>query len=146
MDRFVKMQLKELVDYLNYRQKKVLQKIALGKEVELISGGYLSGVGMVQKIGSGYRLFTPLLTEYIKTSLPVRLPAKEARLFRLLRQHTGQTVPKEEIFQEIWPSSEEASDWALDALIYRLRKHPVITAHGYIIESHKKVGYTLIQS
>lgn len=149
LDNFVKMQMKEFVDYLNYFQRKQLQKIALGKRVEDIDD-YLLGVDIVKKTASGYQLFTPLLAEYIKTHMPVKLPAKEAKLFKLLRQHLGNTVSKDQIFQEVWGSSEKelenATDWALDALIYRLRRHPYIKANGYIIESQKKVGYTLVQT
>ena len=102
---------------------------------------------MVQKIGSEYRLFTPLLSEYIKTNMPVKLPVKENKLFKLLRANMGKTVSKDEIFAEVWPSdSDSATDWALDALIYRLRKHPFMQANNFVIESQKKVGYTLIQT
>ncbi|MBU1000110.1 helix-turn-helix domain-containing protein [Patescibacteria group bacterium] len=146
LDRFVKMQMKELVDYLNYQQRKQIQKLTLGKKIEEVDE-YLLGVGMIKKVGSNYQLFTPLLVEYIKTNLPVKLPVKESRLFKLLRANMNRTVTKDEIFSEVWSDhSEGATDWALDALIYRLRKHPFIKAHGYIIESQKKVGYTLIQT
>lgn len=142
LDRFVKMQMKELVDYLDYQQRKQIQKIALGKKVDGIDE-YLLGVGMVKN----GKLFTPLLSDYIKQNLPMKLPVKEAKLFKLLRKNMGRTVSKDEIFASVWEDdSENASDWALDALIYRLRKHPFITSLGYIIESHKKVGYTLITS
>ncbi|MDP3954997.1 MAG: helix-turn-helix domain-containing protein [bacterium] len=180
-DQFVKMQLKEFVDYLDYHQRKQVQKIALGKNVTSaarhpaldagsIIDDYLLGIGMVKKVGSSYQLFSPLLTDYIKTNLPVKLPIKESSLFKLLRKNMGNTVSKDEIFTEIWPArnalarnashtdtsgsrseaggggiDEGATDWALDALIYRLRKHPFMKANGYIIESQKKVGYTLIQ-
>jgi len=143
LDQFVKLQLKELLDYLDYSQRKEVQKIALGKKIDEVDE-YLLGVGMV-KISS-LQLFTPLLTDYIKTNLPAKLPVKEALLFKLLRKNMGNIVSKDEIFSEVWPNSAEATDWALDALIYRLRKHPFITSHGYIIESHKKVGYILIQT
>lgn len=143
LDQFVKLQLKELVDYLDYTQRKQIQKIALGKSIDEIDE-YLLGVGMVTANGS---LFTPLLAEYIKTNLPIKLPVKEAKLFKLLRRNMGNVVNKDEIFTEVWgENSQEATDWALDALIYRLRKHPFIKANGYIIESQKKVGYTLIQT
>ena len=140
LDRFVKMQMKEFVDYLNYHQRKQLQKLALGKTAEVDE--YLEGVGMIKK----GQLFTPLLPEYIKTNMPVKLPAKESVLFKLLKANMGKTVTKDEIFAEVWPGSEEATDWALDALIYRMRNHPFLKAQGYIIESQKKVGYTLIQT
>lgn len=149
LDQFVKLQMKEFVEYLNYHQRKQVQKIALGKTVAEVDE-YLLGVGMVkisniQHPTSNIQLFTPLLTEYIKTSMPVKLPVKEAKLFKLLRQNMGKTVSKDEIFAEVWDeNSENATDWALDALIYRLRKHPFMQANNYIIENHKKVGYTLV--
>ena len=150
LDKFVKMQLKDLTDYLDYQQRKQVQKIALrqaqGKLVSEVDE-YLLGVGMVKQTGSSFELFTPLLTEYIKTNLPVKLPVKEAKLFKLLRKNMGSIVSKDEIFTEVWEENEEAAtDWALDALIYRLRKHPFMQANGYIIESYKKVGYSLIQT
>ncbi len=144
LDQFVKLQLKGLIEYLNYTQRKTLQKIALGKRVEVVDD-YLLEVGLVRK-NSKFQLFTPLLSEYIKLNLPFKLPVKESKLFKLLRQNTGKVVSKDEIFSEVWgEDSENATDWALDALIYRLRKHPFLQSHNYVIESHKKVGYTLIQ-
>ncbi len=162
LDRFVKMQMKELVDYLDYGQRKQIQKMALGKPINE-PDDYLLGVGMVKKTdseqstsevkkmqlhlgGVKFELFTPLLAEYIKQNMPMKLPVKEAKLFRLLRQNMGKTVSKDDLFKAVWQENEEASDWALDALIYRLRNHPFIKSQGYIIESHKKVGYTLIQT
>lgn len=147
LDQFVKLQLKGLIDYLDYAQRKQIQKIALGKKIEEVDE-YLLGVGMVKQSTSG--LFTPLLSEYIRLNLPVKLPVKESKLFKLLRKNMNSVVSKEEIFKEVWPAhggeiDENATDWALDALIYRLRKHPFMTSQGYIIESQKKVGYTLIQ-
>lgn len=144
LDQFVKMQMKGLVDYLDYSQKKQIQKISIGKKVEDIDE-YLIGVGMVTKIGSEYRLFTPLLAEYIKANISVKLPVKEKLLFNLLRKNLGKVVSKDEIFANIWSNSDGATDWALDALIYRLRKHSFLQSQGYIIESQKKVGYSLIQ-
>ncbi|MBI2020677.1 helix-turn-helix domain-containing protein [Candidatus Daviesbacteria bacterium] len=145
LDQFVKLQMKGLIDYLDYQQRKQVQKIALGKRVEEVDE-YLLGVGMVQKKDSGYQLFTPLLTNYVKTNLPAKLPPQEAKLFKLLRNNSGQVVTKEEIFNSLWEDSDKGTDWALDALIYRLRNHPFMKSNGYIIESHKKIGYSLIQA
>lgn len=144
LDRFVKMQLKELVDYLDYQQRKQIQKIALGKKLDEVDE-YLLGVGMIKQ-STSFELFTPLLAEYIKQNMPMRLPVKEAKLFRLLRQNMGKTVSKDELFKAVWGENEDGTtDWALDALIYRLRKNPGFSSQGYIIESQKKQGYTLIQ-
>lgn len=144
-DQFVSLQLKGLIDYLDYTQRKTLQKIALGKHVEEVDE-YLLEVGLVKQKGDKFETFTPLLSEYIKTNMPVKLPVNEAKLFKLLRNNMGKVVSKDEIFKSVWPEdSENTTDWALDALIYRLRKHPFMQSNGYIIESQKKVGYTLIQ-
>lgn len=140
LDQFVKLQMKGLIDYLDYHQRKQVQKLAFDKRLQDIDD-YLLGVGMIKN----GKLFTPLLTEYIKQNISIKLPPKEANLFRLLRNNTNKVVDKEEIFNALWPD-EEGTDWALDALIYRLRKHPFIKANNYIIESHKKIGYTLITS
>ncbi len=146
LDQFVRMQLRELVAYLNYNDRKQVQNIALGKKVTEIDE-FLLGIGIVKKTASGFELFTPLLAEYVQTHLPVKLPAKEAKLFKLLKTHIGAIVSKDEIFTEVWGQDQEnATDWALDALIYRLRKHPFLKSQGYIVESQKKIGYTLIQS
>ncbi|OGE26415.1 hypothetical protein A3C26_01655 [Candidatus Daviesbacteria bacterium RIFCSPHIGHO2_02_FULL_39_12] len=158
LDQFVKLQLKEFVDYLNYYQRKTLQKIVLGKTVTEVDD-YLLNVGMIKNSkfqipSSKFQTFTPLLSEYIKTNLPVNLPVKESKLFKLLRNKMGSVVSKDEIFAQVWPEKSEdvtgksdlPTDWALDALIYRLRKHPFMKANNYIIESQKKVGYTLIQT
>ena len=141
LDQFVKLQMKGLIDYLDYVQRKQLQKVALGRKVDEIDE-YLLGVGLITQSN---QLFTPLLAEYIRLNTPVKLPLKEAKLFKLLRNKAGSVVSKDEIFKTVWGQDSEASDWALDALIYRLRKHPFMQTHGYIIESHKKVGYTLVQ-
>lgn len=158
LDKFVTLQLKDLYNYLDYQQKKQVQRIALGKTVSSIDE-YLPGVGYVKQATSGVKkmrlhlggvkleLFSPVLAEYIKTNLPHKLPVKERALFNLLRKNSGRTVTKDEIFREVWgENQQEASDWALDALIYRLRKHPLLKSQGYIIENHKKVGYMLVQT
>lgn len=146
LDHFVKLQMKELLDYLNYPQKKQVKKIALRKTAGEIDD-YLLGVGMVKKVKSGHTLFSSLLTEYIKSNLQLRLPVKEARLFRVLRNNFGKTVSYEEIFEYVWEEDlENATNWALDSLIYRLRKNPGFISFGYAIENHKKVGYILLQN
>ena len=145
LDRFVSLQLKELYEYLDYQQRKQIQNIALGKKVHE-ADEYLLGINMVKEEQKTFSLFTPLLSDYIKTNLPHKLPVKERVLFKLLRDNMDKVVTKDEIFSTLWKEKpEKATDWALDALIYRLRKSSFMKAHGYIIESYKKVGYTLIK-
>lgn len=144
-DQFVKLQMKDIISYLDYSTRKSLQRLAFGKKVSEISE-YLLGVGIVKQINQDVEFFTPLLKEYVKSNFPVKLPVKEGRLFKLLRKNLGRVVSKDEIFAEVWEGNPQASDWALDALIYRLRRHPFIQNQGYIIESYKKQGYTLVQT
>lgn len=145
-DTAIKFQLKELYQFLNYQQRKQLQKIALGKFVKSLDP-FLAQVSFIKLSNAGQALFTPLLAEYIKTNLRLRLPLKESRLFQLLKEKEGKLVSKDTLFADLWQGEEDkASDWALNALIYRLRKNPTFIASGYIIESQKKVGYYLVRS
>lgn len=146
LDKFVKLQLKELYDFLNYHQQIQVQKIALKKTLKEIDP-FLINIGMVTRDGPETRLFTPLLEEYIKSYITINIPAKEARLFKLLKRSTGKVVSKDEIFGYVWQKDyENASDWALNALIYRLRKNPGFISSGYVIENYKKIGYVLNKS
>lgn len=141
-DHSIKLQLKELYDYLNYRQRRQLQKLALGKKLNQIDK-FLIDIGFVDQQNN---LFSTLLADYIKSNVHLKLSVKENQLFQLLRERKGKLVTKEEIFKLIWgEDNEEATDWALNSIIYRLRKNPTFIASGYIIESQKKVGYSLIR-
>ncbi len=56
-------------------------------------------------------------------------------------------VSKATIFETIWKDDmDKASDWVLDALIYRLRRHWAFLSKGYVIESFKKRGYMLLKN
>lgn len=148
-DQFIKIQLRELYEFLNHNQKKTVQKIAFKKSCPEVDD-YLLQIGLVKKHGKDYELFTPLLAEYLKNYLPLKLPQKEARLFKLLKSNLGQVVDKEKIFCTLWPEDsndfDKASDWALNALIYRLRKNQGFINSGYAIENYKKEGYLLVKN
>lgn len=141
-DRFVNLQLKELYQFLSNQHQKILQKIALGKSPYNVDP-YLVNIGLVKATNEGYQIFTPLLTDYIKSHAAIRIPAKEGKLFKLLKTRLNQVVTKDEIFEYVYKNSDDASDWALNALIYRLRKNPTFKSNGFTIESHKKIGYIL---
>ncbi len=140
-DPVIGFQLKELTDFLNKKQQNQLQQIILDKKLTAIDP-FLVNVGFVKPNGS--EVFSPLFKSYLLTHLDLKLPQKEQKLFKLLKSKNGKIVTKEEIFDQIWDQDEEASDWALDSLIYRLRKNPVFTTQ-YLLESHKKQGYSLIK-
>lgn len=143
LDRFIKTRLKELYGYLSYHQRKVIQKIALGKSVSQVDE-YLLQVGLVVEEAGKFRLFSPLFGDYIKIYVAVRLPSKEYRLYKILMSRLGQVVSKDELFEAVWKDKAyESSDWALNSLIYRLKRHPAFVSSGYILENHKKEGYIL---
>jgi len=145
-DRFVQLQLRELYEFLSYHQQKVLQKIALGKKIDEVDS-FLLNIGLVKKTNPGYELFTPLLKEYILSKGEVKIPAKEGKLFKLLKQNLGQVVSKDQIFDYVYPDDlDGASDWALNALVYRLRKNPSFKSGGFIIENYKKMGYIIYKT
>ncbi|MBI2595637.1 helix-turn-helix domain-containing protein [Candidatus Daviesbacteria bacterium] len=143
-DKAIKFQLKDLYKYLKYPQRKLLQKTALGKKVKTPEK-YLLDTGFVKKTGGKLEVFTTLLADFIKSGARVRLPFQESRLFALLKSRAGKTVTKDEIFEALWKNGE-GSDWALNALIYRIRKNPAFVSLGYIIENQKKSGYSLIRN
>ena len=141
-DQAIKLQVKELYEYLNYKQRRQLQKLALGKKLSRIDR-FLTDIGFIDQQNN---LLSPLLVDYIKLNVRFRLSVKESQLFQLLKNKKGKLVSKDEIFSGLWgEDNEEATDWALNSLIYRLRKNPTFIASGYIIESQKKVGYSLIK-
>ncbi len=143
IDQFVKYQLKEIYDYLDYPQKITIKKIAQGKTVNQIDD-YLLGVGIVKETTNGFVLFSQLLADYINSSLPTKMSSKEQKLFRLLKDNINKVVPSEKIFTVVWADEpNSASDWALSSLLYRLRKHQTLQQQGLIIESYKKTGYLM---
>jgi hypothetical protein len=146
LDRYVKLQLKEIFEFLNHKQKLLIQKIAAGKSISEVEP-YLLNIGMVVKQEKGFKLFSPLFSEFVLSQTKMKLPYKEAKLFNLLKKNLDNIVSKDEIFRLIWAENpDDGSDWALDALIYRLRKNQSFINSGFIIESHKKLGYKLIKA
>lgn len=145
-DVSIKVHLEELYEYLNYSRRKILQKIALNKNVRSVDS-YLLDIGYIVKVGkTEIKIFTPLLRDYIKSVVRLKLPAKEYQLYKLLKNRLGGVVTKEEIFNHLWRDNEDgATDWALNALIYRLRKNPTFSGSGYVIESYKKIGYQMVK-
>lgn len=145
-DPFMKLALRNIYQHLTYRQKKIVQKVAVSGTYDK-QDDYLTKVGLVIQENGEYKLFSSILESYVKSQTSEKLPTKEAKLFSLLKNRLGKVVSKDEIFESIWKDdSDEASDWALDALIYRLRRHPAFVSKGYLIENQKKQGYTLVKN
>lgn len=145
-DPFIKLSLTNIYRTLTYQQKKILKKVST-QEVNEIIDEYLINVGLVKKDKSTYKIFSPLLEQFLKTESSIKLPIKEAKLLALLKDNIGEVISKDQIFNTIWGNEmDNPSDWALDALIYRLRRNPAFFAKGYVIESRKKQGYVLLKN
>lgn len=142
-DQFIELCLKNIYMHLTIHQRKILQKIADGKIPAKIDP-YLASIGI---INSNNEFFSPLFKVFVLNQKSKKIPAKEGKLFRLLKARSGTVVNKTDIFQTVWEGdSSEATDWALDSLIYRLRKNETFQKSGYYIESVKKQGYILFKN
>jgi hypothetical protein len=137
-DPMVELLIKDLYFSLDVKRRKQLD--GLVKRKSPVSDAFLTGVGFIR----AGEPFTPLLSSYILQQGRQHLPAKEKQLLRLLLVHKGKLVSKEEIADYVWQETNGVvSDWALNALIYRLRRHPAFDSQRYTIESRKKDGYIL---
>lgn len=140
-DQFIVLCLKNILSHLTTTQKRELIKIAQNKSV--IIDPYLSNIGIVS---DKHEIFSPLLLEFLLKNSTTKIPSKEGILFRLLKSRSGKVVEKNEIFRIVWKdNSENATDWALDSLVYRLRKNDIFKKSGFEIESIKKIGYKLVK-
>ncbi len=127
---------------LSPKRRNNLNAIAAGRKVHI--DPFLQNVGYVVNRDNQPAIFTPLLAEYALREQRNHLPLRERRLLGLLKRNAGRLVSKQEILDTVWRESNGiASDWTLNALVYRLRRHPAFDTQRYTIESHKKQGYIL---
>ena len=141
-DPMVELIIKDMYLGLSPRRRKDIDAVAAGRGKP--RDPFLTDVGYVVDGGGKYRTFTPLLSEYVQRQNQGHLPVRERRLLNILRRNVGKVVSKHDIFDAVWREADGiASDWALNALVYRLRRHPAFDGQRYTIESHKKQGYIL---
>ncbi len=144
-DPMVELVIKDMLASLPQNYRRHVERLALKGAGS--DDAFLLGTHFVSQEAERTILFTPLMEEYIRRSHHVKLPQKEQRLFDVLARHGGRVVNKQEIFDYVWREQNGiASEWALNALVYRLRRHPGFDARRYEIESHKKSGYVLIDT
>mgnify|MGYP001610990581 CR=1 FL=1 len=142
-DDFVKFQIERIVGILSLNERLQLKKILSKPKTPEISE-LLINYGIIRKVDGNYDFFSSLLREYLQINNLGRLSRFEMRLFNLLKHSMGKVVTKDEIISQVWQDkSSETTDWALNALIYRLRKNPRFMNSGYNIESYKRIGYFL---
>jgi hypothetical protein len=141
-DPMVELVIKDLYLGLSVKRRKIL-------ETSIIKGSkpidqYLIDAGYIRDNIGHYEAFTPLLADYVKSLGKQYLPLKEKRLFKILLLHKGMITTKETICDSVWRENDGiVSDWALNALVYRLRRHSAFDSQRYSIESRKGEGYIL---
>lgn len=143
-DSAVQLQCQQLYKFLNYKEKKQIQRIIFGKKISAIDQ-FLEKTGFIKEINGHLGTFSPIFDAFVKSNSRIKLPVKESMLFQILKEKKGRVLSKDELFERLWSDGNGATDWALSALVYRLRKNPTFLASGYQIENHKKVGYILIR-
>lgn len=103
-------------------------------------------MGFIVEKKSGNHLFSSLLSQHLQTKHAQELPPKEKALLSLLQKQAPNFVSKDELIEKLWNNSRDGgSEWALTALLYRLRKHPSFIASGNSIITFKKRGYALVE-
>ena len=91
-------------------------------------------------------MFTLLLEQHLQTKRSQVLPPKEKALLGILQKNAPDFVSKDVLIEQLWNNSRDGgSEWALTALLYRLRKHPSFIASGNTIVTYKKRGYALVE-
>lgn len=143
-DPFIQLIFKNIFMHLNTVQKAIVRKLATGGTYNK-SDSYLTSIGIVKPSDEGHELFSKLFRDYVRELNVRKLPVKERRLLAVLKKNEGKIVSKQDIYDAIWRGTDIGSEWALNALVYRLRKHPTFIAQNYTIESHKKLGYSLMK-
>lgn len=140
-DPMVELLVKDIYFGLSPKRRRDVDAVASGRSKAV--DPFLTNLGYI--VGKGKAAtFTPLLAEYAQRQSQEHLPVRERRLLSLLKRNTGRVVTKQDIFDAVWKESDGiATDWALNALVYRLRRHPAFNSQRYTIESHKKQGYIL---
>lgn len=143
-DPMVELLVKDIVAGLDSRRRRIVETVVRGGK-SVPDDAFLLGTGFVTQSGGSWTLFSKVVKEYVARNAAGHLPVKERKLFDLLNAHAGSMVSKNDIFDYVWPEENGiASDWSLNALVYRLRRHPAFDSRRYEIESRKKEGYVLI--
>lgn len=144
-DPMVELLIKDMYVGLDSRRRRMIDSVVRSPKSG-IDDAFLLGTGFVKKVGvDEHKVFSPVMREYIARQSKGHLPSKERKLFELLQKHQGELVSKQFIFDHVWSEDNGiASDWSLNALVYRLRNHTAFDKQRYDIESRKKEGYVLI--
>lgn len=143
-DPMVELLIKDMYLGLDSRRRRMVESVLQANKTP-VDDAFLLGMGFIREQDGVQELFSPVMTEYVSRLSKGHLPAKERKLFEFLKRHSGEVVLKQDIFDHVWSEDNGiATDWSLNALVYRLRKHSAFDKQRYDIESRKKEGYVLI--
>lgn len=158
-DERINLQSEELWEDLKIGEQQSILKVLNDQglsEKELKESKYLLDSGLIVKISSGYRIFSPLFEEFLKgkngksedgSKGKMELSKKEHLLFSFLKENLDQICEREAIIEAVWPEEEAlgVSDWAIDRLVARLRKK--IKEEGeFEIVTIKTRGFKLVSN
>lgn len=73
----------------------------------------------------------------------VKLSAKEYQLMELFLRNSGQTLPKETLFDRVWGYDSEADISAVEVYLSFLRKKLAFIGSGLKIKASRGIGYSL---
>lgn len=134
-DERIKLQSEELWEDLIPGEQQALLEVLDGNQLDekkLRDAKYLIETGLIQKIKSGYKIFSPIFENFLKSKIlkgegsngKIELSKKEHLLFSFLKENLGEICEREAIIEAVWPEEEAlgVSDWAIDRLVARLRK------------------------
>lgn len=144
-DPFIKLALQDIFEHFNKKNQAIIKSVVSQKAV--LPPEQLIKLGLINLKDQEFSLFSPLLTEFVREQIHNKLSAKEQIFVNLMKQNLGKVVSKDKIFEILWKDNDEhATDWALDAFIYRIRKNPAFARLGFNIENHKGTGYSLLKA
>lgn len=137
-DPMVELVIASIWSSLSSKQQEVIKQIAKGKKT-FTSSFHVYDLGIVDARGD---FFSPLFKQFVVKNLKASLPKKEELLLKLLIRHKGKILTREQIADYVWGKHFVVGNWAIDSLVYRLRKDLCATS-AYTIKSIKKTGFIL---
>lgn len=156
-DERILLQSEELLASLKQVEVDSLSKILSGEPIDAQTrqeARYLWNVGIVQKRGSVWQIFSPLFLEYVQEKITKKtgnggqfLTKKEHVLFNLLKKYENQICERDVIIEKVWSEFAEigVSDWAVDRLVARLRKKMKAMSSEYAIKTIRTRGFMIVR-
>lgn len=142
-DQRLKLQFDEIYEILSAGEKKMIGKLLGQKEIDIDENSYLLQSGLINKTDGKWKLFSPLMRQFIKEDEKEELSPQEQKLWDYLNQNKDNFCSKDDLIGNVWPGCEDVSDWALYKLIGRLKRKQEGKVAFKIINA-KGRGYRLL--